>query len=239
MAEENETEEKPTKEDLGYHLFPQRDRRNPRKESLASKLYFLKFRCQNRLKLALAENPQIKILLNAMGQAGCTAYMDRHFTCEDCDEKVGGGFDSATSEIVLCQNTITDQKQMNRVVTHELIHAYDHCRAHVDFSSNLQHLACSEIRAASLSGDCSLTNEMLRLKFGIKGHHKTCVRDRAVKSILATRKVSQEAAEKTVDEVFNSCFNDQEPFGRIPYNKASAHMSYKEYMNRGRYYGNI
>nr|DBA31161.1 TPA: hypothetical protein GDO54_007056 [Pyxicephalus adspersus] len=167
------------------------------------------------------------------------AYRERHFTCEECDENVGGGFDSATSEIVLCQNTINDQRSMNRVLTHELIHAYDHCRADVDFLRNIRHLACSEIRAASLSGDCSLTNEMLRLKFGLKQHHQTCVRERAVNSILAGRNVSKETAEKAVNEVFDSCFNDREPFGRIPYNQSSAQMSYKEFMNRGRYYGNI
>ncbi|KAM9310896.1 mitochondrial inner membrane protease ATP23 homolog [Gastrophryne carolinensis] len=232
-------EGKPAEDEHGYHLFPQRDRRGPKKESLSSKLYFLKFRCQSRLKIAMETNPQVKILLEAMKHSGCTAYRERHFTCEECDGTVGGGFDSATSEIVLCQNTINDQPNMNRVLTHELIHAYDHCRAHVDFLSNMRHLACTEIRAASLSGDCSLTNEMLRLKFGIKQHHQTCVRDRAVQSIVAARKVSQETAEKTVDEVFSSCYNDQEPFGRIPYNKGAAKMAYREYMNRGRYYANI
>ncbi|KAG8577721.1 hypothetical protein GDO81_010274 [Engystomops pustulosus] len=170
---------------------------------------------------------------------GCTAYKDRHFTCEECDGQVGGGFDSSTSEIVICQNTVNDQTTMNRMLTHELIHAYDHCRAHVDFLNNIQHLACTEIRAASLSGDCSLGNELSRFKFGIKQHHQACVRDRAVRSIVAARKFSQETAEKAVDEVFESCFNDREPFGRIPHNTASANMAHKEFRNRGRYYANI
>ncbi|XP_073476076.1 mitochondrial inner membrane protease ATP23 homolog isoform X2 [Aquarana catesbeiana] len=186
-------EEKPTDEDYGYNLFPQRDRRNPKKESIMSKLCLLKYTCKNRLKAAMQQNPQVKMLLDAMKQAGCTAYVDRHFACEDCDKNVAGGFDSATSEI----------------------------------------------RAASLSGDCSLTNEMLRLKFGVKEHHQACVREHAVQSILAARKVSRETAEKAVDEVFDTCFNDRAPFGRIPYNAASANLSYREYMNRGRYYANI
>ncbi|XP_073416080.1 mitochondrial inner membrane protease ATP23 homolog isoform X2 [Dendrobates tinctorius] len=183
--------------------------------------------------------PHVKLLLDAMNQAGCTAYRDRHFACEECDEKVGGGFDSSTSEIVICQNNINDQTTMNRMLTHELIHAYDHCRAQVDFLSNIRHLACTEIRAASLSGDCSLGNEMSRFKFGVKQHHQTCVRDRAVRSIMAARKFSQETAEKAVDDVFDSCFNDREPFGRIPHNTAEANMAYKEFRNRGRYYANI
>ncbi|CAI9583610.1 unnamed protein product [Staurois parvus] len=140
MAEEN-----PTDEDHGYRLFPQRDRRNPKKASFMSTLYLLKFSCKNRLKIAMQQNPQVKILLDAMSKAGCTAYLDRHFACEECDTNVAGGFDSATSEVVLCQNTIANQHQMNRVVTHELIHAFDHCRAQVDFLSNMRHLACTEV----------------------------------------------------------------------------------------------
>lgn len=31
------------------------------------------------------------------------------------------------------------------MLSHELIHAYDHCRAQVDFLSNIQHLACTEV----------------------------------------------------------------------------------------------
>jgi len=50
-------------------------------------------------------------------------------------------------QIVLCQNNIHQQSHMNRVVTHELIHAFDHCRAHVDWFNNLKHLACSEVSA--------------------------------------------------------------------------------------------
>ncbi|XP_075713128.1 mitochondrial inner membrane protease ATP23 homolog [Rhinoderma darwinii] len=232
-------EDKSAKDDHGYHLFPQRDPRNPKQEPFLSKLYGLKIRCKTRLKFAMETNPHVKLLLYAMNQAGCTAYRDRHFSCEECDGQVGGGFDSSTSEIVICQNNINDQTNMNRMLTHELIHAYDHCRAQVDFLSNIRHLACTEIRAASLSGDCSLTNEMLQFKFGIKQHHQTCVRDRAVRSIMAARKFSQETAEKAVDEVFDSCFNDREPFGRIPHNTTEANMAYKEFRNRGRYYANI
>nr|XP_020651185.1 mitochondrial inner membrane protease ATP23 homolog isoform X2 [Pogona vitticeps] len=168
-----------------------------------------------------------------------TVYRDRHFSCEDCDGCVSGGFDSSTSQIVLCQNNIHQQAHMNRVVIHELIHAFDHCRAQVDWFNNVRHLACSEIRAANLSGDCSLLNEIGRFKFGLKQHHQVCVRDRAIRSILAVRKVSKEMAEKAVDEVFDSCFNDQEPFGRVPYSRSDAKRVYQDFQNRDRYYANL
>ena len=34
---------------------------------------------------------------------------------------------------------------MNDTLTHELIHAYDYCRAHLDWN-NLKHLACTEVK---------------------------------------------------------------------------------------------
>ncbi|XP_075132405.1 mitochondrial inner membrane protease ATP23 homolog isoform X2 [Leptodactylus fuscus] len=174
-----------------------------------------------------------------MKQSGCTVSRDRHFSCEDCDGSVSGGFDADTSEIVLCQNNIHNQSHMNRVVTHELIHAFDHCRAHVDWFNNVRHLACSEIRAANLSGDCSLSNEISRFNFGLKQHHQACVRGRALRSILAVRQISREAAEKAVDDVFETCFNDYEPFGRIPHCKRDADMAYRDFKNQRRYYVNL
>lgn len=195
--------------------------------------------CPLMLLKTLETNPYVKLLLDAMKHSGCAVNRGRHFSCEVCDGNVSGGFDASTSQIVLCENNIRNQAHMGRVVTHELIHAFDHCRAHVHWFTNVHHLACSEIRAASLSGDCSLVNELLRLRFGLKQHHQTCVRDRAVLSILAVRNISREEAQKAVDEVFQACFNDREPFGRIPHNKMYARYAHRDFQNRGRYYSNI
>ncbi|KAH0616631.1 hypothetical protein JD844_027892 [Phrynosoma platyrhinos] len=218
-------EEEEEEEDFGYGLFPERRRGGGNGELMFVLIFFL--------------DPYAKLLLDAMKNSGCTVFRDRHFSCEDCDGCVSGGFDSSTSQIVLCQNNIHYQSHMNRVVTHELIHAFDHCRAHVDWFNNVKHLACSEIRAANLSGDCSLLSEMTRFKFGLKQHHQTCVRDRAVRSILAVRKLSKEMAEKAVDDVFESCFNDHEPFGRVPHSKSDAKHAYRDFQNRDRYYRNL
>ncbi|XP_051026660.1 mitochondrial inner membrane protease ATP23 homolog [Acomys russatus] len=195
--------------------------------------------CQLMLLKTLETNPYVKLLLDAMKHSGCAVNRGRHFSCEVCDGNVSGGFDAATSQIVLCQNNIRNQAHMSRVVTHELIHAFDHCRAHVQWFTDVRHLACSEIRAASLSGDCSLVNEIFRWRFGLKQHHQTCVRDRAVLSILAVRTISREEAQKAVDEVFEPCFSDREPFGRIPHNKTYARYAHRDFQNRDRYYANI
>ncbi|CAI9167992.1 unnamed protein product [Rangifer tarandus platyrhynchus] len=224
---------------VGCQVFSERLAQQKPPQGFLSSFFTNNQKCQLMLLKTLATNPYVKLLLDAMKHSGCAVNKDRHFACEDCNGNVSGGFDAAVSQIVLCQNNIRNQAHMNRVVTHELIHAFDHCRAHVNWFTNVRHLACSEVRAANLSGDCSLLNEIFRLHFGLKQHHQTCVRDRAMRSILAVRNVSKEAAQKAVDEVFESCFNDHEPFGRIPHNKTYARYAHRDFQNRDRYYSNI
>ncbi|KAF0029449.1 hypothetical protein F2P81_018554 [Scophthalmus maximus] len=195
----------------GYDLFPERSKRKYKEGSIAERLFTFNNKCQVMLQFAMETSPYAKLLLSAMKSSGCKILKDRHLSCEDCDGTVSGGFDAASSQIVLCQNNIHQQSHMNRVVTHELIHAFDHCRAHVDWFNNFRHLACSE----------------------------ECVRSRALRSILAVRKISREEAEKIVDEVFDTCFNDYAPFGRIPHSNRDAKFANRDYENRDRYYANL
>ncbi|GAB5573987.1 mitochondrial inner membrane protease ATP23 homolog isoform X2 [Prionailurus iriomotensis] len=246
---------------VACQVFPERLAQGNPQQGFLSSFFTNNQKCQLMLLKTLQTNPYVKLLLDAMKHSGCAVNKERHFSCEDCDGNVSGGFDASTSQIVLCQNNIGSQAHMNRVVTHELIHAFDHCRAHVHWFTDVRHLACSEsieihgfgsgrgrittrvlnwfVRAANLSGDCSLVNEIFRLHFGLKQHHQTCVRDRAILSILAVRNISKEVAQKAVDEVFESCFNDHEPFGRIPHNKTYARYAHRDFQNRDRYYSNI
>uniref|UniRef100_A0A147A4M9 Mitochondrial inner membrane protease ATP23 n=1 Tax=Fundulus heteroclitus TaxID=8078 RepID=A0A147A4M9_FUNHE len=226
-------------EDYGYGHYPARNTAKPKMSLLRESLGTKNHKCQFMLTLAIETSPYAQLLLSAMKSSGCEVFRDRHFSCEDCDGTVSGGFDAASSQIVLCQNNIHQQSHMNRVVTHELIHAFDHCRAHVDWFNNFRHLACSEIRAANLSGDCAFRTELSRFNFGLKEHQQECVRSRALRSIQAVRKISREEAQKIVDEVFPSCFNDHAPFGRIPHGKKDAKFAYREFVKRDRYYASL
>uniref|UniRef100_A0A3Q2E4H0 Mitochondrial inner membrane protease ATP23 n=1 Tax=Cyprinodon variegatus TaxID=28743 RepID=A0A3Q2E4H0_CYPVA len=223
-------DESKQEEGLGYELFPERSSGRSRKGAIRESLFTFSHKCQVMLTFAMETSPYAKLLLGAMKSSGCKVLKDRHFSCEDCDGTVSGGFDAASSQIVLCQNNIHQQSHMNRVVTHELIHAFDHCRAHVDWFNNYRHLACSE---SQLHGFCLYSLPVIELFF------QECVRGRAVRSILAVRKISREEAEKIVDEVFDSCFNDHAPFGRIPHGNTDAKFAYREYANRDRYYANL
>lgn len=48
-------------------------------------------------------------------------------------------------KITVCSNYLTIQDEVNQVVIHELIHAYDECRAKNLDWTNCAHHACSEV----------------------------------------------------------------------------------------------
>lgn len=60
-----------------------------------------------------------------------------------------------------------------------------------------------------------------------------------MRSILAVRNVTQEQAEKVVNEVFDTCYSDHAPFNRIPHSKQDAKFASRDFENRDRYYANL
>lgn len=121
------------------------------------------------------------------------------------------------------------------VLTHELIHMFDYCKNQLDFK-NLDHLACTEIRAANLA-HCSFLSAVSNGDasfFNIKEAHQYCVRNKALSSILAVRTVSEVDAMKAIDRVFPKCYSDLEPIGRrLRRNSEDIERAYAE----GYYYG--
>lgn len=62
------------------------------------------------------------------------------------------------------------------VLAHEMIHMFDYCRNELDFK-NMEHLACTEIRAANLT-HCSFTSAWSQGDaswFKVKQAHQVCV----------------------------------------------------------------
>eukprot|EP01064_Diplonema_japonicum_P021402 TRINITY_DN30942_c0_g1_i1.p1 TRINITY_DN30942_c0_g1~~TRINITY_DN30942_c0_g1_i1.p1 ORF type:complete len:257 (+),score=44.94 TRINITY_DN30942_c0_g1_i1:57-773(+) len=102
---------------------------------------------------------------------------------------------------------------------HELLHAFDDARALVDPSDCLHH-ACSEIRAARLSGECAIGEELLRGK-SIAGDGgklplgQQCVQRRAVLSVSHNPTCSR-IASTAVDTAWEACIADTAPYHRFP-----------------------
>eukprot|EP00049_Salpingoeca_infusionum_P022654 m.8036 g.8036 ORF g.8036 m.8036 type:complete len:239 (+) comp5312_c0_seq2:275-991(+) len=170
-------------------------------------------RLSKRVSRLVEKDPTVKFMLEKLDEAGCPVNPDTFFVCEH--GPVAGAFDFEFKEIVLCPKSLISDDSLRDTMTHELIHAFDACRAHVE-PLNMKHLACTEIRAANLSGDCRFWNEFDRGNIGLAEQHQRCVRRRAAKSIMAVLRVTREEAHEAVDSVYDTCFNDFDPFDRIP-----------------------
>lgn len=149
--------------------------------------------------------PMVRHLLAAIKAKGC--HMPPGFLrCEPCglqDERsaVAGGFvyEPGNEAVVICSETATPELT-RRTLVHELIHAYDLCRVHMK-PENLYHRACTEVRAANLSTDCKFSVELRRGVVGLAGHHRACVKRRAVQSIRG----AAQAANKVSHAYMSSC----------------------------------
>ncbi|EOD22780.1 hypothetical protein EMIHUDRAFT_443999 [Emiliania huxleyi CCMP1516] len=126
-----------------------------------------------------------------------------------------GGFMPDTGTIVMCQQWAAEQPgEVPNTVAHEMIHAYDDARARLDWT-NLVHHACTEIRAANLSGDCSFWREVNRANVSplrVAKAGERCVRRRAQISVAMNPAcTSERAAEAAVDQATTHHHRDTLP----------------------------
>lgn len=107
---------------------------------------------------------------------------------------------------------------------------FDYCKNDLDFK-NVDHLACTEIRAANLT-HCSFLSAWAQgdaSPFKIKRAHEDCVKTKALKSVLAVRNISHDDAVEAIERVFPKCYADLEPIGRrIRRNSKDMHKAYIE-----------
>ena len=100
-----------------------------------------------------------------------------------------------------------------------MVHAYDYLRFKIELGADedLRKVACAEIRASNLSGECRWANEFFGNKvLSFTGHHQDCVRRRAVISVsMRPNCESDLQAVKAVNDVWDSCFRDTRPFDEI------------------------
>uniref|UniRef100_A0A7S0II36 Mitochondrial inner membrane protease ATP23 n=1 Tax=Calcidiscus leptoporus TaxID=127549 RepID=A0A7S0II36_9EUKA len=178
--------------------------------------------CTSLVNKALSGCPKVFQLRQALEALGA----DVPIECIPCPEPgpgetaVAGGYMPATGSVVLCQEWVAQQtSEVPNTLAHELVHAYDDARAHMDWF-NLTHHACTEIRAAQLSGDCSFGRELDRSNINplrIAKAGERCVRRRAQLSVAMNPVCSSAlAAEDAVKRAWNICAKDFAPFEKVP-----------------------
>jgi len=130
--------------------------------------------------------------------------------------------------IVACTNRLTpnDQEEMDQVLTHELLHAYDVKQLHLNFS-DCESMAYSEVRAAR-EAECSISSS----HFGNASSttatggwaspaaflKQYCVKQKA---IAATHNLFPRQGRNCVRTVFNKAYADPRPFHLSSQNTAA------------------
>lgn len=171
-------------------------------------------KCDKMIDHALAHNPKVQFLRESLEKAGCRVGR-KFFKSEICGRARVGGYDMQKG-IIVCSNYVLHQDEVDETVIHELIHAYDQCRAaNLDWT-NCAHHACSEIRAGNLSGDCHFKRELLRGYFNLCKHHQDCVRRRSSKSVALNPFCTGTNIQGSIDEVWDTCYKDTKPFDKVP-----------------------
>lgn len=218
-APDKTTEDTENYANWGYDLYP--ERRGTPKSSFFKKYFWEgrqnidKLNCETNVYKCIKNSPLIQLMLAALNSSGCKFDVSRHITCESCDTSVSGGYDAEFNQIVICYNRVHSYNKVNGVMAHEMVHMFDYCRNELEFK-NIEHVACTEIRAANLV-HCSFMSAMMQGQaspFHIKKAHQDCVKNVAKASVKAARKVTEEEAKSVVDKVFPMCYNDLEPIGR-------------------------
>lgn len=126
-------------------------------------------------------NPSVRFMFNHLKRGGCELNSET-VLCRRCDGQLAGGYQD-DGAILLCSNHLVTLSHTANTIVHEAVHAFDACRAKVDWSDCVHH-ACSEIRAATLSGDCNFAREFfLRRNFAIAKQFQRCVKRRAELSV--------------------------------------------------------
>lgn len=209
----------PSGPEWGYDLYP--NRRKPKDAPMENLLHgkgrenIDQIKCERTVYKCIKTSPLVKLMMAALRSSGCEIDIRRHISCEECSPTVSGGYDPGLNQIVICQNSVSSKGMIQGILTHEMIHMFDYCRNKLDFK-NIDHLACTEIRAANLT-HCSYLSALMNGDIGlgtVKEMHQVCVKNKALASILAVRKVSREDAIDAVERVFPKCYADLEPIGR-------------------------
>lgn len=83
-------------------------------------------KCESELDDICRRAPMVRFMLEALEKAGCPVNR-RFFEVQHCSQAVMGGF-RPDEGVVLCHNNLMTRTDMENMLTHELVHAYDHCR---------------------------------------------------------------------------------------------------------------
>ncbi|KAN0008707.1 hypothetical protein ACTFIU_009436 [Dictyostelium citrinum] len=167
--------------------------------------------CKENVEKTFKEDPILQFIIKEMMTLGCLPPI---VTCEPCDSLDALGSFTPKKGVIICDNIPTFPLNIRNTIVHEFIHAYDMCKNKLN-PFNCEHLACTEIRAANLSGDCKWQLETMKKNFGVFNHQAECAKRRAIGS-LQSNPNCKDVAEMAVNKAWEKCNKDYYPFSNIP-----------------------
>ncbi len=165
-------------------------------------------KCKKVAKEIFNSSADVQFLEKQLELRNCN-FNRKLIKCQPCDFEMTGGFHPEKG-IILCENGL-DKGLVHDTIVHEMIHFFDNCVYEVEKWENCYIHACSEIRAAQLSGDCRWYNEIRRGHYDFTNHKEECVKRRAILSLKANPNC-QENTEAIVESVYKQCSQNYEPF---------------------------
>jgi hypothetical protein len=109
-----------------------------------------------------------------------------------------------------------------RALARSLVYAFDNARAKVDFQ-NVDHVACTSIRALNISGECDLWNKWLDyigedpLGKDMYSMKQRCIRKKVEEHMILKSSHPSEEIRTGIDRVWERCFRDHWPFTAEPH----------------------
>jgi len=164
----------------------------------------------------LAHDKDVRVVLNGMLQYGCPISKN-YFLVVECATPTYAFLNALPSYdnekypegIYLCWNNLNrDSAKIKHAVTHELLHLYDYCRSFMTEQCLL--LACTEIRAANLSGECNFSRR--RSGFGWFSKKYECVRKTAIASMNGYEHCREKINSYIAQAWGLGCYEDTAPF---------------------------
>jgi inner membrane protease ATP23 len=102
-------------------------------------------RCEEQRDYLLKFSPVVRYMTDNITKLGGSVG-PHNVRCRTCKTGQLGGFDHKYG-IMICANYVEKRSVLEDVLTHEMVHAYDHLRFKTDLSAedDLRHAACSEV----------------------------------------------------------------------------------------------
>ena len=112
--------------------------------------------------------------------------------------------------------------EFRRGLARGLVYAFDNARTKMDYT-NVDHVTCTSIRAANISGECDLwtkwTDYIGEDPLGMEMYSmkQRCVRKKVEEQLIMKSPHSGGAIRKSIDDVWERCFRDHWPFTAEPH----------------------